>query len=238
MLGDASQNVGEPCLGIDVVHLGGDDQAIHDRGSLATAIRAAEQPRLPTQSDSAHAALGSIIGKADSAIVEEAREHGPALEHVVHGLGDIVATRQLGALFAHPGLQIGDKGRAEFLPDSAALLGTLAVDRPLDLEQGIDPADHLQRQGRDHWRLLALSPATRVLGQIRHDEERAPGVDPTGCFQDRSRFTAGLVELAITGAEQSGYEWSAYETRSTRNQYAFCFHAALPRHITNRKLSM
>src|ERR1019366_8184330 len=89
------------------------------------------------------------------------------------------------------------RGRAEFLPDSAALLGTLAVDRPLDLEQGIDPADHLQRQGRDHWRLLALSPATRVLGQIRHDEERAPGVDPTGCFQDRSRFTAGLVELAI-----------------------------------------
>ena len=46
MLGDARENVGEPGLRIDVVHLGGDDQAVHHRGTLAAAIRAAEQPRL------------------------------------------------------------------------------------------------------------------------------------------------------------------------------------------------
>jgi hypothetical protein len=54
----------------------------------------------------------------------------------------------------------------------------------------------------------------------------------------RKRYlTARHRPNRITGAEQSGYEWSAYETRSTRNQYAFCFHVALSRHTASRKLS-
>ncbi len=40
MLGDAGEGVGEPSLRIDVVHLGGDDQAVHDGGALAAAIGA------------------------------------------------------------------------------------------------------------------------------------------------------------------------------------------------------
>jgi hypothetical protein len=50
MFGDAGQDVGEPSLRINVIHLGRNDQAVHDRGALATAIRAAEQPRFATQS--------------------------------------------------------------------------------------------------------------------------------------------------------------------------------------------
>ena len=44
MLGDAGQYVGEPGLRINVVHLGRDDQAVHDGGALAAAIGTAEQP--------------------------------------------------------------------------------------------------------------------------------------------------------------------------------------------------
>jgi len=73
----------------------------------------------------------------------------------------------------------------------------LSIDRPLDLEQLINPADRLQRQRRDHHRLLALRLSTGVLGQIRHHEERAPGMNPAGGFQDRSRRAATLVKLAI-----------------------------------------
>src|SRR5882672_8889576 len=80
---------------------------------------------------------------------------------------------------------------------SFAPFGALSIDRPLDLEQLIDPADRFQRQRRDHCRLFALRLATGVLGQIRHHEERTPGMDPTGCFQDRSRRAAALVKLAI-----------------------------------------
>jgi len=38
MLCDARQNVGEPGLRIDIVHLGGDDQAVHRRGTVATTV--------------------------------------------------------------------------------------------------------------------------------------------------------------------------------------------------------
>ena len=142
-------------------------------------------------------ALSGIVGQADAPIVEEARERGPALEHVVHGLGDIVAVREFGALFTHPGLQISDQRRAELLSNGPAPFRALSVDRPLDLEQFIDPADRFQRQRRDHRQLLALRLATSVLGQIRHHEERTPGMDPTGGFQDRSRRAPWLVKLAI-----------------------------------------
>jgi hypothetical protein len=49
MLGNASENVGEPSLRINIVHLCRDDQAVHDRGSLAATVRAAEQPGLSPQ---------------------------------------------------------------------------------------------------------------------------------------------------------------------------------------------
>src|SRR6266446_2574961 len=42
VFGDASEDVSEPGLRINIVHLGRDDQAVHDRGSLAATIGAAE----------------------------------------------------------------------------------------------------------------------------------------------------------------------------------------------------
>jgi hypothetical protein len=38
LVGDAGEHVGEPDLGIDVVELGGGDQAVDDGSALATAI--------------------------------------------------------------------------------------------------------------------------------------------------------------------------------------------------------
>jgi hypothetical protein len=45
---------------------------------------------------------------------------------------------------------------------------------------------------------LALCLATGILGQIRHDEERAAGMDPAGRFENRSWFAIGVVELVVT----------------------------------------
>jgi hypothetical protein len=53
--------------------------------------------------------LVDTVLQTDAAIVEEARERDPALEHVIHGLGDVVAARELGTLLAHPGLQLDGK---------------------------------------------------------------------------------------------------------------------------------
>jgi hypothetical protein len=47
---------------------------------------------------------------------------------------------ELGALLAHIGFQIGDERRALRLANSLSLVGALAIDRALDLEQGVDAA--------------------------------------------------------------------------------------------------
>ena len=44
MLGDAAQDVGEPCLRVDPIELGGADQGVDRRRALATTIGTGEQP--------------------------------------------------------------------------------------------------------------------------------------------------------------------------------------------------
>ena len=50
------QDVGQPGLRIDAVHLGRDDQAVHGGGALPAPIGPAEQPRLAAESN-----LGVIL---------------------------------------------------------------------------------------------------------------------------------------------------------------------------------
>jgi hypothetical protein len=45
----------------------------------------------------------------------------------------------------HVGFQIGDQRRAQGLTDRLALCGGFAIEWPLDLEQGVDPAHDLDR---------------------------------------------------------------------------------------------
>lgn len=43
-VGQPGENIGQPCLGIDVVQLRGDDQGIHEGGAVAAALGAGEEP--------------------------------------------------------------------------------------------------------------------------------------------------------------------------------------------------
>ena len=43
-VGDAVEDIGEPCLGVDLVQLGGADERVHRRHPCAAAVGAAEQP--------------------------------------------------------------------------------------------------------------------------------------------------------------------------------------------------
>src|SRR4029453_10065512 len=102
MLGDAGEDGGQPCLRIDVVELGGDDQAVQEGCALAAAIGAGEQPGLAAQCQAAQRSFSSVVGEAEAAVVQEAGEGGPALEHVVDGASNIAVARQLAPLLAHP----------------------------------------------------------------------------------------------------------------------------------------
>jgi hypothetical protein len=108
---DPREHVGKPSLRIDVVEPCCLDQCVHHGRSFAAAIRAGEQPRLAAERDAAQCPLGGIVGKADAAVVEKARERVPALEHVVHRLAHITVTGELASLRLHPNLEIGDKRR-------------------------------------------------------------------------------------------------------------------------------
>ena len=76
MVGDAGEHVGEPSLGVDVVELGGGDQAVDDGGALAAAVGAGKQPRLAAECDAAQRPLGGIVGEADPAVAQEAVKAG------------------------------------------------------------------------------------------------------------------------------------------------------------------
>ena len=65
MRGDAVENVGEPRLRIDAVHLSGDDEAVHGRGALAAASEPQNShdflPRATPRSDLSAALLKGMV---------------------------------------------------------------------------------------------------------------------------------------------------------------------------------
>ena len=102
MIGDPAQDVCEPGLRIDVIQLSRHDQRAHHGRALTTAIGTGEEPRLATERDAAQLPLGGIVSEADLPVVEEAREGGPSLEHVIHRLGDIGMSGEPCTLGTHP----------------------------------------------------------------------------------------------------------------------------------------
>jgi len=123
---------------------------------------------------------------------------------IIHRPGEIVAARQLGPLLAQPTFQTGDQGRAQFLADGSPPFGAVAVDRPLDVEQGVDAPDSLQRQRRDHPTVLpcALRRAFAAISAMMKNGRRAWTSTPP---RRSGRFAAGLVQLVVS-TERVGLE--------------------------------
>ena len=185
---DTGEHIGEPGLRIDVIEPGGLDQRIHHGRPLAAAIGAGEQPRLAPERNAAQLALGRIVGEANPAIIEEAREGAPALEHVVHRLGDVGMAGQPGALAAHPGLEVGNERRDAAAANGQAFLGRQAVDLALDIEDRVDALHRFQRQRRDRRgslpRALAVMSASTKNLRLPCAQHAASVIGPrlTACF--------------------------------------------------------
>jgi hypothetical protein len=58
---DPMQHVGEPSLRVDVVELGGDDQAIEKSGALSATIGSGEQPGLAPQRQATQRSFGRVV---------------------------------------------------------------------------------------------------------------------------------------------------------------------------------
>lgn len=154
-VGNAREDIGEPGLGVDVVELGGVDEAEHDRGALAPAVGSAEEPRLPAQGHTSQGALGAVVRKADAAIVKECGERLPVAEHVVHGLSDRGAARQPNALLDHPGAQAGDERCDMLLPRCTAVQRAASGNDAFVVEDRVDAAHCLESERGNDGCLLA-----------------------------------------------------------------------------------
>jgi hypothetical protein len=170
VIGDTLEDVGEPSLRVDVVQLRRADHGVHGRRALPATIRAAEQPRFSPQGHAAQRSFRGVVREADPPVIEEAGEGRPALEQVVHRLGDLGLPRQPRALVAQPSLEVHDQGGHVLAPVGEPLLGGLAVDDTLVGEQGVDPADRLEGQ---RGRCLARA------GEVSQLEEQPAGMRPT-----------------------------------------------------------
>src|ERR1700688_3663688 len=79
MVVDATKDVGEPSLRINVVEAGGLDQRVHEGGASPAAVGAGEQPCLTTEGNPTQGALRGIVREANTTVIEEAREGRPSL---------------------------------------------------------------------------------------------------------------------------------------------------------------
>lgn len=198
MLGDASEDIGEPGLRVDIVEPRGLNECVEDRGTLAAAIGTTEQPGLAAERDAAKSSLGGVVGQADAPIFEEARERVPVPEHVETSLGEIVVARELCELGRQPLVQLGHQRCAEFLARGEALSRILTIDGALDVEQGIDPLHRLECDRIDH--RGSRSPALLAGGahDIGQFEELAPRMSEAAGFAHRRRLASLAIELAVT----------------------------------------
>ena len=77
--------------------------------------------------------------------MKEGDEAVPTLEHVINRLGNRGAARQLAPFSPQPFFKTFGKGDAVPAPPLQAFAGSEPVDLALNVEQGIDALDRLQR---------------------------------------------------------------------------------------------
>ena len=80
---------------------------------------------------------------------------------------------ELGSSSPHIDPKILDDRSAQRSPNIQPLKRTFAIDRPLNLEQRVDPTDDLDRNWGERDFLFAGGFAPRVLFDVGHSEERA-----------------------------------------------------------------
>ncbi len=198
MIADPAEYIGQPRLGINIVEFGGGDQRIQGGGPLSASIRSAEGPIFSSDRNTTQRSFGRIVGQADFSIIEEPGKGCPAVEHVVHGLGHVVMTRQLGPFGFHPGFQFIDPRFDELPPQLQALLGAQADQRSLQIKDDVNQAYRFTGQWRESGRLVFRARA-RGLGDIGKNEEFSSAMCPTCGLGDRSRLSVALIKPVVSG---------------------------------------
>ena len=128
MVGDTGENVGEVELRVEAVKLGGFDQRVHGGGTVTAGIGTDEEIILTTDCDTAQRALGGIVVKSQSSVVEATAECEAATAHVAEGGGKLGFAGELSYGLVRPGgKRRRDRLRA-LLAFSSSMVGREAFD--------------------------------------------------------------------------------------------------------------
>src|SRR6185295_11748824 len=87
--------------------------------------------------------LGGVVGDLKSAIIDVARQRVPSRAGVADGTGEIALAGNELELFVEPQFQRIEPGFGSVPANAPALLGDLACDGPLDVEQCADLVEGL-----------------------------------------------------------------------------------------------
>ena len=108
---DAGDDVGEVCLRVDAVELGGFDDRSDGRPVLTAAIGTSEERILAIQRTGTDGAFNDVGVDLDPAVVEKARQTRPARERVADCFGEFALLANQGELLAQPRLEASMIGR-------------------------------------------------------------------------------------------------------------------------------
>ena len=91
MIGEAAEHLVQIGFGIEPVELGGLDERVGRGGARAAGIGSCEQIVLPAENELPDRALSGIVADLQSAVIEIARERGPARAGIADCFGQIAA---------------------------------------------------------------------------------------------------------------------------------------------------
>ena len=167
-IGDAGQDVGEPCFRVNLVEATGRDERQHDGGTISAALGTGKCPIAAAEGNPAQRSLGGVVRETNSSVFQETGKTIPALQHVVHGFDDIGGSAEGGALPFQPRVHVVEQRLALLLPYSQSFFGAQSVDLALDLEQRVEPLDRLQRDRGDRPAIAFAVPGAFLdIGQLK-----------------------------------------------------------------------
>jgi hypothetical protein len=70
VVGNATENISQPCLWIDAIKLGRFDQRVGNRRRLSSTLRPSKKPVLAPKDYASHATFGGIVVDTQTSIVE------------------------------------------------------------------------------------------------------------------------------------------------------------------------
>ena len=122
--------------------------------------------------------IRSIVGHADFFIIEEPGKCGPTVEHVIHGLGHIVMTRQLGLFGFYLDVQFLDRRSDELLPQFQTLSSRQFDQFSFQIKDYADQTHGFAGQRRETGRSVFRARA-HDLGDISQYKEFSSALSPT-----------------------------------------------------------